>query len=80
MPAWHHVVYTYDGTSTHRLYLDGTQAAMSTAAPDTGPLTSARLGTQSAGTERFQGEIDEVRIYNRVLMPAEVAALRAGME
>jgi hypothetical protein len=77
--GWHHVVYTYDGT-TQRLYLDGTQADTSTAAPDTGAVATARIATQQAGSERFTGDVDEVRIYNRALSAADVTALHAGME
>ena len=48
--------------------------------PHTGAVMSARLGTQQSGTERFTGDLDEVRIYNRALSAGEVSALNAGME
>jgi hypothetical protein len=77
--GWHHYAYTFDGT-THTLYLDGTQANTSTVAPDTGPAASARLGAGHNNAENFAGQIDEVRIYNRPLTPADVTALREGRE
>jgi concanavalin A-like lectin/glucanase superfamily protein len=77
--VWHHVVYSYDGT-TQRLYLDGAQVDTSTAAVDTGPVTVARLGTQQSLSELYAGDLDEVRIYQRVLPLAEVKALAGGME
>jgi hypothetical protein len=76
-PGWHHVVYTSDGTN-QRLYVDGQSVDTTTRAPDTGAVAGARLGTQ--GAEHYKGDIDEVRVYNRVLSPAEVQALAAGME
>ena len=78
-PGWHHYAYTFDGT-IHRLYLDGARLAMSTAAPTTGAVTRARLGANIDNTERFAGQIDEVRIYNRALTDAEISELSSGFE
>ncbi|HEY0706702.1 MAG TPA: LamG domain-containing protein [Polyangia bacterium] len=78
-PGWHHVVYTFDGT-TQSLYVDGVMGTPSTQPPDVGAVMSARLGTQQSGTERFTGDLDEVRIYNRALNANEVSSLFAGME
>jgi hypothetical protein len=77
--GWHHLAYTYDGT-THRLFVDGNMMGMSTNAPDDGPVVRGRLGGNFDGSERFAGQIDEVRIYNRALTPAEVSSLAAGLE
>jgi hypothetical protein len=78
-PGWHHYAYSYDGT-THRVFIDGTMAAMSTVAPDTGAVLRGRLGTNYDSSERFAGQIDEVRIYNRALTPAEIGGLAGGYE
>jgi hypothetical protein len=78
-PGWHHYVYTYDG-NTHRLYLDGVQRGSSGTAPDTGAVQNARIGAIYNNAENFQGQIDEVRVYNRPLTPAEVMALRDGFQ
>jgi hypothetical protein len=78
-PGWHHLAYTFDGT-THRLFLDGVQRGMSTAAADTGAVLRARLGANFDSTERFVGQIDDVRVYGRALTAEEVAALNAGFE
>ncbi len=80
--GWHHFAYTFDGT-IHRLYIDGTEAQNATIASDTGAPTSFRLGSYNNGTaptEFFKGGLDEVRLYNRALTPAEVADLRAGKQ
>jgi hypothetical protein len=80
---WQHFAAVWDGTDK-RLYLDGTLVLDTPAIlrlddndvvigadyhldPDTGAMTSAFVFTD--------GIIDEVRIYDRVLSPAEIAAL-----
>jgi hypothetical protein len=75
--GWHHVVYTFDGT-TRRLYLDGNSAGMSTMAGETGAVTEAHIG--GFGTQMFTGTVDEIRIYNRALSSTEVTALSQGNE
>jgi hypothetical protein len=77
--GWHHLAYTYDG-SMHRLFVDGVQRAMSGTAPDKGAVSNTRLGANFDQSEPFNGLLDDVRIYNRPLSPAEVAALHAGQE
>jgi hypothetical protein len=77
--GWHHLAYTYDGT-THRLYVDGAQRDTSTVAPNTGAAANVRMGSNFDGSEPFTGVLDEVRIYNRALTAAEVASLQAGNE
>lgn len=78
-PGWHHFAYSFDGV-THRLYVDGLQRTTSTTAPDTGAASNARLGGNFDQTESFTGFLDEVRIYDRPLAPAEIGALFAGEE
>lgn len=74
---WVHVAMTFD--STHlRLYVDGNEvAAHQLAAP--GPLAECAgliIGGHRAGTGRnFDGLIDEVALWSRVLTPAEITAL-----
>jgi hypothetical protein len=68
-PGWHHVAYIFDGRTQH-LFVDGVSANTSTAAPDTGAVTGARLGAYTG--ERYKGDLDDVRIYKRALLPAEV--------
>jgi hypothetical protein len=38
------------------------------------------VGNSSTGNRHFQGMIDDVRIYNRVLTPAEIAWLAGRTE
>ena len=69
---WQFVAGTYDGT-TARIYVDGVQAA---SAPFTGSIGNSntwRIGAYgSPAGGFFDGKIDNVRIYNRALSPAEI--------
>jgi len=73
--GWHQITTTFDG-SIGRLYVDGALVANETftAPPNTNyPLY---LGRHYAATGYgWNGGIDEVRLYNRALSSAEVAAL-----
>jgi chitodextrinase len=74
LPAntWSHLAGTYDGT-TLRLYVNGVQVASraqtGSIATTTNPL---QIGGDSFFGQYFQGTIDEVRIYNRVLTSTEI--------
>ena len=77
LPAgnWSHVAMTYDGT-TQRLFVNGVEVA---SRPQTGPMAvgagAFRVGGNNSWTgEFFQGDIDEVRVYNRALSQPEIAA------
>jgi hypothetical protein len=78
---WHHVLGTFNGDKTLTLWVDGSQRDSDTnaAAP-----TAARTYTPSIGNlERsiensFNGTIDDVRIWNRVLTSNEIAAVYAN--
>lgn len=74
--AWHHVVFTYDGSAT-RLYVDGVLHASE---PATGFIDSpsrALIGAHNIATpdSGFQGTLDEVNVYYIALSTAEVQAL-----
>ncbi len=73
--AWHHVAYTYDGT-TIRLYVDGVEDATLDAIIDTGVAgeTNVNIGSQLGGS-LFQGLIDDVRIYDSALTPEQIKFL-----
>jgi hypothetical protein len=78
---WHHICVTYDGSSKAagiKIYLDGkslevkpTNDQLSETIRTETPLL---LGRRSTGNG-FDGRIDEVRLYNRVLSPEEAAQL-----
>lgn len=71
---WHNVVSTFDGEML-RLYVDGDQVArkLGKGFPDDTGNQPLRIGANSLGTSGFfEGEIDEVRIWNRPLSTGEI--------
>ena len=75
---WHHVLYTYDGT-TNRLYVDGAEVANSATAPYAGATNVVYIGTWNETDNFWSGLIDEVRVYNRALAPDEINYLAAEL-
>ena len=73
--GWHHVAYTFDGT-TRRIYLDGTLRGSSAMAGETGALAEGHVG--GYGTQSFAGTVDEIRVYDRPLTAGEVMDLASG--
>ena len=79
LPAngWSYLTETYDGAAL-RLYVNGTQVASTahtgTIASSTNPL---QIGGDSIYGQFFAGLIDEVRVYNVALTPAQIQADQA---
>jgi hypothetical protein len=70
--TWTHLAGTFDGT-TLRLYVNGTQVATRTLSGTIVTSTDIlAIGGNTIWGEYFQGRIDEVRIYNRALSPAQI--------
>ena len=70
--TWTYLAGTFDG-ATLRLYVNATQiASMATASAIDVTAGALRIGGNTVWTEYFDGLIDEVRIYNRPLAPAEI--------
>jgi Concanavalin A-like lectin/glucanases superfamily len=81
---WHHVAFTRDATTgVVQVYVDGVLQA--TGAGDTGVINSAYsiIGAQTDltsgggpdGHTYFNGQLDEVRIYDQVLGATEIAGM-----
>jgi hypothetical protein len=75
--GWHHIAYTFDGT-TRRLYVDGAEKNSGTTAGDSGAVAEGHMG--SFGTQHFAGTLDEIRLYKRALTASEVSQLAGGNE
>ena len=79
--TWHHAALTYDG-ATMRLYLDGVEVGSTalSGVVDTDVSIPVTIGAQPPGAGRrfFDGLIDDVRILQRPMSPAEIAAVIAG--
>ena len=73
---WYHIVGTYDGASVS-VGVNGfieTSAAASVTLP-TANLTNIRFGNNLQGDGDFTGQLDDIRVYNRVLTPSEIKLL-----
>jgi len=83
--AWQHLAVTWDGVSTPagiRIFIDGVESSYANTDQDGGsmaisdaadPLVIGNSGP--AGNRAFDGLIDDVRIYSRVLSASEVQNL-----
>lgn len=75
--SWHHLAFVYSGTGgTKVIYYDGVVHATTSTSIDT--LTSDRTGAAigyPCDGNYYDGMIDDVRLYNRVLTTTEIAVL-----
>lgn len=77
---WHHVAGVLDAANnTMRLFIDSEEVAVR---PTSGAISYAKLSGFRVGSmngqRHFDGDIDDVRLYNRALSEAEVAAIALG--
>ncbi len=77
--VWHHLVVTYDGSSTADgilAYVDGTNISLSTVNDNLSATivntSSLLLAARGEHNYKFSGKIDEFIIYNRVITQSEV--------
>ena len=72
--TWHHVVATYDGSTTYNLYVDG--RFVKTGAMTTNTVLGGNfyIGRSLPGDadRSFNGQIDDVRIYNYALTKQQI--------
>jgi hypothetical protein len=75
--VWHHICLTYDGT-TARLYADGVMVA-SEAKDWNLMLSRTHIGRQvNDAAEFWDGTVDDIRIYNKVLTQDEIIQAMRG--
>lgn len=82
---WYHIVGTVDSaTNEINIYIDGAQQAVTTDNVSSGTGTFSAVSAIGnfwnvfsgvAGNQYMNGQIDELRLYNRVISEAEVKAL-----
>jgi len=77
MQQWHHVAVTWDGTA-QQVYVDGVcDCAITPALAPLDNIAQFSIGCYPAAGTFFEGSIDEVRLYDRVLAADEIAQLYA---
>ncbi|MEI6260971.1 MAG: LamG domain-containing protein [Deltaproteobacteria bacterium] len=79
MNAWNHVAVTYDGSNV-KFYFNGMLVTTSQYRHTIRQFTTAlvQIGYSDSGTDRYNGSIDDIRIYNRTLSDSEVQQLYSG--
>ncbi len=77
--TWHYVAMSFQSGVPNGtiVYVDGVQKLVTTVVTPN-QVSGLDIGNESATIQNFKGSIDEVRIYNRVLSPAEISALSSG--
>ena len=78
---WHHVAMTYDGSRLAagvKIYVDGKSSKLKIALDDLQQTfdqkEKLRIGGRGNGS-KFQGRLDNIRVYDRVLTPVEMRIL-----
>lgn len=86
--AWRHIAVTYDRTSTANdpvFYVDGVLLATTELTAPVGTVVDEntrllRLGGESTGTRNFDGYMEDVRVFNRILTAQQIAILAGGYD
>jgi len=76
--TWHHVAYTNDTAGTQQIYFDGNLVVGPGATGTGGSMDLSQLvliGSSNNGGS-FNGMVDEVKVFNTVLTPAEIQSAR----
>ncbi len=77
-PGWHHVVVVWNSKNVqYDIYLDGNLKTPLTVGntPEVTDGTNVIIGVLPSSNQYYNGNIDEVRIYNRALSPTEIQEL-----
>lgn len=72
---WRHLVAVFDSDDdSYQIYIDGELHKSGTSSTALSAPSAAQLsfGTRTGSTQRFSGALDDVRLYNRKLSPAEI--------
>jgi len=80
LDEWYHIVYIYDDeNNTQALYVDSvlgsTENANKSISYDNEPLLIGASNDQQVPKFFFKGDLDDIRIYNRVINEDEITAL-----
>lgn len=75
---WYHALVTCDSNGDAQIYINGTASGSSLNIGNPANITSKEnliIGNSKVGDRNFDGLIDEVLVYNRVLNSGEIATL-----
>lgn len=74
------VVWDQDSTNNSKIFINGNQIPITTSGTignvgDTSNALDLRVGTQSDGSDRFDGKIDDIKIYKSTLTDNQITIL-----
>ena len=73
--SWQHIGFTVSGTNVVTFYINGAFAGSSTLSGINTALSSFKIADGWNASDKFNGSIDEVRVYNRALSADEIYRL-----
>jgi len=77
--TWHHITATWDINADAKLYVDGSNPVSVPHTANSFTLSGAiRLGQPASRQRFYDGLIDDVRVYNYVLSPDDIALIMRG--
>jgi len=74
--TWYHVIVTEEN-GTAKVYLNGDEDGSGSVTLNAFTGTTVRIGNTGSSSENFNGNISDVKIFDKVLTPAEVTAEHA---
>ncbi|MBN2131882.1 MAG: LamG domain-containing protein [Sedimentisphaerales bacterium] len=79
---WHHIAVTLEEGGSVQFYIDGFPAGTVAQTTEFGILNDepVRIGSRKDGYSFFNGQLDDVRIYDRVLTAGQMEGLPNGIE
>lgn len=72
---WSHLMITYNGSDTLKLYVDGSLTTDIGGTPGLDSDLFFSAGARTSGNNKFTGDIDDIRAYDRELSLAEVQTI-----
>jgi peptidoglycan hydrolase-like protein with peptidoglycan-binding domain len=82
---WTHIAFTYDVATNKIIFYKNSTAATEKTGPgtpipaSTQPFVVGKSGGTDGSSYKFNGFIDDVRVYNRALTAAEISAIYSGV-
>jgi hypothetical protein len=74
--GWHHVAASFNDTTKEiTLYIDGVATASTTGVGSIAYSGNSYIGSNSGATLHYNGRIDDVRVFDRLLTPEQIAGL-----
>ena len=78
--TWYHLTFWYDFEGRNRkIYIDGVEVAQAAADPYLGSTGDTIIGSWNAGSQWYNGIVDDVQIYHRALSDAEIQKIMSGL-